>query len=259
MWATLPKMLLEANAMTGSSIRCMDWARRLSRAAWGFSSVSADSIVAHYCPSRWDKLDLDLFLMCCRHARNDLATKFGFPLHRVRVFLFDSHETVAALYGRPLTGFAMSGANWIVVLRCEHMEETARHELVHLFAGRWNEYAPALLTEGLAVWLTRSHNGRPIDIVARGLVPHYGSLSEWLDYDRFHDPRYEYGCYILAGSFTGYLLRHFGWGRYRHLYRQASPGLFVSDFQEVFGIDLDQAEKKWRAELLRSTPLRSRA
>lgn len=225
------------------------WAWRMSRAARGFGSTTAGGVMVHFNPRTWDDLDVDLFLMCCRHACSDLTRRFGFSVGRVRAFLFDSREDVAKLYGRPYVGFAMPGANWIVIARHEFIEETARHELVHLYAGRWNKWAPALLCEGLAVWLTRFHFGRPIDGTARGLVRNFGPLTDILDHKRFHDPQHSDGHYILAGSFTGYLLRHYDWERYRELYRRTSYRTFERDFLRFMGVTLQKAEANWRAEL----------
>jgi len=225
------------------------WSWRLYQATRGFSFVSANGMAVHFKPRKWDELDVDLFLMCCRHARNDLARRFGFRVGWVRAFLFDDPEVVAKLIdGRSNSGFALPGADWIVLARCEIMEEVARHELVHLYAARWNTWAPPLLSEGLAVWLQRFYWGRPIDNFAREIARRCGPLAE-IDTNRFYEREHRDLHYVLAGSFTGYLLRHYDWERYRKLYRRAMCNTFKRSFKEIIGISLQEAEDRWRAEL----------
>jgi hypothetical protein len=55
---------------------------------------------------------------------------------------------------------------------------------------------------------------------------------------------------LLAGSFTGYLIRRFGWDRYRKLYRRCDGVRFRAKFQKYIGVSLEQAEWRWRNELI---------
>jgi hypothetical protein len=249
MWEVMPTLLAEARALP-NSYKPYDWAGRLSRAACGFRSASASGITVHFNSRTWDNLDIDLFLMCCQHARNDLNGRFGFSVDRVRAFLFDDQKTIAALCNRQhYFGLALSGADWVLISRSEFLEEIVLHELVHLFAARWNNTVPFLLSEGLAVWLTRSHFGRSIHDTAREYSRFLGPLSKILDNKQFVDSPHALGHYYLAGSFTGYLLRHYSWERYRQLYRRAKHESFERDFQRVMGLSMQDAETGWRSEL----------
>ena len=55
--------------------------------------------------------------------------------------------------------------------------------------------------------------------------------------------------YALAASFTGFLLRRFGWNAYRNLYRSSGVA-FKAAFKTELGISFSNAEREWRQELL---------
>jgi hypothetical protein len=58
-----------------------------------------------------------------------------------------------------------------------------------------------------------------------------------------------------TGSFTGFLIRRFGWDAYRRFYRAALPNeRFDYTFRSHFGLDLEEAEVQWRGELLEGGP-----
>ena len=130
------------------------------------------------------------------------------------------------------------GAN-VIVVSCDMFEELARHELGHLFAGRWSRWAPPLLSEGLATWLQKSIAGVPIDTHARS---HCRCSGHWLllpllKQGRFYSDKERIVNYILAGSFTGFLIRRFGWEKYQHFYRHTSKwAWFEKRFEKFFGI-----------------------
>lgn len=65
----------------------------------------------------------------------------------------------------------------------------------------------------------------------------------------FAEPQ-RYSCYVLAGSFTGFLIRRYGWKSYRKLYRLCDGIRFKAKFQKCFGISLEKAEWQWRNEVM---------
>jgi hypothetical protein len=54
-----------------------------------------------------------------------------------------------------------------------------------------------------------------------------------------------YSCYLLAGGFTGFLIRRFGWDRYGAFYRRAIGIRFRSRFEKHFGMTLETAWQGW--------------
>jgi hypothetical protein len=133
--------------------------------------------------------------------------------------------------------------------------------LVHLFAGRWGWPAPAVNSEGLAVWLQSTESDIPIDTAVLGHLRHRGlRLPAMLKKSFFRDPCREHACYLLAGSFTGFLVRRFGWRTYRRFYRAVVGwgGFYRWVFRRHFGLTLEQAEWQWRNELIVPAIIRRR-
>jgi hypothetical protein len=171
---------------------------------------------------------------------------------RVRIFLFFDEHQVAKIFGPNYAGTILFLANAIVVTWGGDVHELVKHELAHLFASHWNSAAPPLLSEGLAVWMQETKSGRPIDWCARQLFgKHAHNLSQLLNQRFFFSQPQIHACYLLAGSFTGFLIQRFGWNTYKRFYRRQLHHLaFRMRFRKCFGVGLEEAELQWRKELL---------
>ena len=66
----------------------------------------------------------------------------------------------------------------------------------------------------------------------------------------FRSPEREYACYCVAGSFTGFLVRSYGWPAYSRFYRRANRWNFHRAFKKSFGTTLPQAEERWWVEVV---------
>src|SRR5262249_51452329 len=151
---------------------------------------------------------------------------------RVVVYVFDTCSAVSRIFGASYYGTALRLANAIVVVDSTCVEETERHELVHLFAARWNSVAPPLWSEGIAVWLQRTVPYRPMDWAAGPLLANRDlRLSRLLKPEFFFAPPQCHACYVLAGSFTGFLIRRYGWDRYRWFYRASNDERWQEKFR----------------------------
>ena len=62
-----------------------------------------------------------------------------------------------------------------------------------------------------------------------------------LDRQYFFAPERVHDCYAMAGEFTGFLIRRFGWVRYRLFYRRADRWKLRSSFRRNFGLSLEAA------------------
>jgi tetratricopeptide (TPR) repeat protein len=92
--------------------------------------------------------------------------------------------------------------------------------------------------------------GKPIDFHAlvSVLTDRYVFLN-WITKSRSF-----YGAstsYMIAGSFTGYLIGQFGWERYRDFYRRTRNKSIETSFAETYGTSLLIAEHRWRDALLK--------
>jgi hypothetical protein len=196
---------------------------------------------------------VERFLEQCAMQRRELSEEFGFDLRgRVIVYLFVHRKQIAAVFGDEYAGAAYSPAR-MIVLSLANLAETLRHELAHLFAARWNPMIAPLFQEGLATHLQGKVNGKSVDMRA---FPHILDsklrLTSLLQRSFFFRSANTHACYLLAGSFTGFLVRRFGWKAYRRYYRGAHLLNYKRFFIKCFGVSLVQAEWQWRDELMKA-------
>ena len=65
-------------------------------------------------------------------------------------------------------------------------------------------------------------------------------------------------CYVLAGSFTGFLIRRYGVEAYRKFFRKTNASNFPDYFRKVFGVTFAKAEWQWHTELQTMAVLKRR-
>lgn len=122
------------------------------------------------------------------------------------------------------------------------------HEIVHIVAAQAGN--PGLFfQEGLAVALGDQGklNGRPVDEVARRWQGR-AKLTELVD--AFAGLPSDSG-YALAGSFMGYLIRHYDLRKVSEFFRACSGMNTAEAFALVFGARLDDVGGEWVASLAR--------
>jgi hypothetical protein len=147
-----------------------------------------------------------------------------------------------------------------VVLAADYpVQQFLRHELVHVFAARWNASAPPLIQEGLAVWLeSAARDGTKTPEHVRLARRCNTDPSPLLDRRYFFAPDRMHDCYAKAGTFTGFLIRRFGWGRFRRFYRRVNRWTFRSLFRREFGMRFEEAWRRCDDECLAMASLNSR-
>jgi len=222
------------------------WLWRFSRRVLGFRTVSGDRVSLLFPAGLDGVIELHEVMQWSDLDVHDLSQRFGIRLRRrLTIVLISSHQELTADFGRPMGGTVLVPANAVVLAADCPLREILRHELAHLFAARWNVCPPPLLQEGLAVWLQRTDPDRTD--VAEGICSvHNFCTDPSLLFDRryFFAPHRRHVSYALAGVFTGFLIRRFGWDSYRRFYRKADRWTFRSLFKRQFGISLEGA---WRA------------
>ena len=75
-------------------------------------------------------------------------------------------------------------------------------------------------------------------------------LKQLLKRPFFFGERRRHANYLLAGSFTHFLIERYSWQIYRRFYRYSDSVFLLSHFKRIFGVSLDQAELQWRRKLL---------
>jgi hypothetical protein len=225
---------------------------RFGRRVRQFRTATARRVDIHYAAPLGRLWDFQEFGRQCDAAVDELASRFGFRLRRrAAVYVLQSSQELGELFRRPLRGIALVDVHAVALTDDLDTGETLTHEVAHLYAARWSRRAPPLLQEGLAVWLQGTSGGRPVDAAAVPLLRDGGpGLHDLLKPGFFFDRSNCGSHYLLAGSFTGFLVRRFGWDRYRDLYRRAKARKFPRTFEKVYGISLERAERRWRDEVL---------
>jgi hypothetical protein len=226
------------------------WILRFVAHTWCFRTERHGEVVFHYAPSLEGHCDLPALAKQVWAANEDLGEDFGLVLPKIVVFLLDRPEPIQRVLRRPAFGFAIVQCSAIVISNADNVKEAVRHELAHLFAARWSGTAPPLFGEGLAVWLQGTWYRWHIDDAARQVLRHWRPrLSSLRNRRLFFSGRHCHECYVLAGSFTGFLIRRYGWDAYRRFYRKSDALNFNRYFRKVFGVSFDKAEWQWRTEL----------
>ncbi len=192
-------------------------------------------------------------LQRCQQELDYVSDQLGDSLRgRLVVYLFATGKGISNVFGPLYGATALPLANAIVIPNDRNLQEITLHELVHVFSGRWNAFAPPILSEGLSVWLQETRGGEPIDTAALPLLLGKPDFTLPMLLNRrffFGDPQ-RHACYILAGSFTGFLLRRHGLKHYRRLFRRCDGTRFCAKFEKCFGVKLEMAEQQWRDEVL---------
>jgi hypothetical protein len=140
------------------------------------------------------------------------------------------------------------------------------HELVHTLDHRLGgDFTPAILVEGLAVYLTGGHfKPEPLLPRAAALLPMYGNppiagLDRYIPLgelaDAFYTAQHEIG-YLQAGALVGYLVERWGWEAFNAFYRDihrvegAGDAAAIDEaLQRHFNLDLSAIESDFVAEL----------
>lgn len=216
---------------------------------WHFKKLKLDILQLHYSRKRSTTWSLDHFIRNCRDELEKLEELFGYSLKgKVTIYLFPAWQQIAALFGRHYGGVALCQNLAIAIAEDNSPLESASHELAHLFAHRLSKRAPPLFQEGLAMWCQSTTRGVHISDAAKLIV--YAKcfrLSMLLNRSYFFDDQHRYHNYLLAGSFTDFLIKQYGWSTYRRFYRY-SDSLFVeSQFKRHFKMSILEAEQQWRS------------
>jgi hypothetical protein len=228
------------------------WLWRLATHVRRFRTTSQGRLVLHHAPEAAARWDVSALLGQGRAELDRLTQRFGAPLRgRVTIFLLASHRDVGKIFGPRYGAAALCFANAIVIAEDGVVQEMMRHEFAHLFSGRWSLAAPPLLSEGLSVWLQEGEQSRRIDAAARPLLDDRGPrlprlVKPWFFFSEPH----RQACYVLAGSFTGFLIRRYGWQPYRRLFRLCDGLRFRAKFERCFGVTLEKAEWQWRNQVV---------
>jgi hypothetical protein len=149
----------------------------------------------------------------------------------------------------PPSEWTLTRCDTVILKNTPELRDVLRHQMARVCALRLNRFAPPLLAAGLATWMEGQTDGESVDSRAASLLRQPVSLRSLLRHRLFFnvfEPGYSEA---FAGSFTGYLIRRYGWSAYRRLYR-VSIGLgFRTIFRLCLGTRFEHAEADWKRTL----------
>lgn len=187
-------------------------------AHWDYTTT--DCCTIHYITGTDAERDLEILMAMVDAQAVSVETRMQAPLEESIMVVF-----LPRTLGHG--GFATDGI-YISYLDQHYaggtVESVIHHEMVHVVDYRLGgAYRPAMLVEGLAVYVTGGHY-KP-----ESLGPRAGAMLElgWyipLDLlaEDFYHQQHEIG-YLEAGALVGYLVETYGWDAYNVFYRTIPP------------------------------------
>ena len=230
---------------------------RFARSTWRFRKLSCGRLGLWYAPEVAHQIDLAGYLNSCERWAEELTERFGVSLRRrLLIYMFVDSAEIDHIFETSSHGTALTGGDAILVAaNCGDctVEQLTRHEVAHLFSYYLSSAGPPFKDEGLAVFLEGSWGKKEVDYHALQILlaePLYPLDWLWSEPAIFCGP-YEFNAYVIAGSFSAYLIRRFGWDDYRRFFGLAGPENLDRAFTNTFKMTPAAAERDWRSELMR--------
>jgi hypothetical protein len=178
-------------------------------------------------------------------------TDYPYPIH---VFYITTREQIKQVSGASFRAMAdIPSRTMFMVIPHNRNEYIERHEMMHVLSENiWGQSfgfgGSPWLTEGMATCAGGTLGGYTIDAIASHIMHHekYVVLDSLCT--RFRDYK-ELVKYPLAGSFMGYLLKHYTLSRVRKLWKRG-----IHEFPKIFRESLASVEARWKAEIMERYP-----
>jgi hypothetical protein len=224
-----------------------------AQARW--QQVETNCCIIHYLSGTAAARDINTIEAQADQARTDVEARLG--VHRSQKIDF---TLLSRLLGQG--GFASSSIALTYIDRNpvgNNLLVLFRHEQTHILDQEWVSSRPALMAEGLAVYMAGGHfkpnENLPHRAAALLLLHRYLPLGDLAD--NFYPAQHETG-YLEGSAFITYLVDTYGWDRFKQFYQsfKAGPDRAVLDraLTASYGKDLSGMEADWVANL-RTQPL----
>ena len=179
-----------------------------------------------------------------RHADEMIQVK---PLARpIDLFFIENRPQMTRLIGGRATGFAEPSTRTVILVTNPEWRAFERHEIMHVVSGQaWGPPADGntWLQEGLAQAADGQCAGYSNAEVAVALATKHGWIPLEVMLTRFRQQS-DLRAYLQAAAFVDYLLRQYGPGPLRELWRR---GAAVDS--RVKGKSLTEIEREWKTGL----------
>ncbi|MFN3762338.1 MAG: hypothetical protein ACK4WK_03935 [Anaerolineae bacterium] len=230
-----------------------DAARPAPEALATWATTTTHCCVLHYLTCTRAERDLTILTQATERAVADVQERLGTRLASPLEVYFIGR--VVGQGGYAQEGIVLSYPDRLYT--GEGLETVLRHEAVHVLdASLVGPATPALLREGLAVWVAGGHY-RPESIPSRAgaLVRRgwYIPLAELAE--DFYSHQHEIG-YLEAAALVAYLVETYGWDEFLSFYRRAGEKPDASPTEALdnalrhsFGAGLKETERAFRTWL----------
>lgn len=230
-----------------------DAARPTPEALATWATTTTRCCVLHYLTCTRAERDLSALTQATDRAVTDVQERLGTRLASPLEIYFIGRVVGQGGYAQKVVVLSYPDR----LYTGEGLETVLRHEAVHVLdASLVGPATPALLREGLAVWIAGGHY-RPesIPLRAGALVrrDRYIPLAELVE--DFYSHQHEIG-YLEAAALVAYLVETYGWDEFLSFYRRAgekpdaSPtGALDSALRHSFGTGLEETERAFQAWL----------
>lgn len=231
-------------------------------ALWAYEE--SDCCLLYYITDTAAQRDIATLLNSADHQAADVTNQFGIE--------FDE-PIIVTLMSRVIGHGGFAGSEiYISYLDRNYagndFDIVLHHEMVHILdAHLGGNLRPAILVEGLAVYLSGGH------FKPEPLMPRAAALLDLIDKERgeswylplasladdFYTSQHEIG-YLEAGALVEFMVNTWGWEAFNDFYRQIEPGhggqaaAIDRALQSHFGITFDELETQFIAALKTFSP-----
>jgi hypothetical protein len=152
------------------------FAQRLLADHGGWRTFENPVASLHVRPSSPAEQDIDVIIKAVTSVRREILDLLGTTESQsvAHLFFVDSREDVRHLMGQPMAGFVQEDepTGVFIYTREFRLLPLLRHELTHLYTfEQWGRTEHgAWLSEGVAIWATRSRQGHSADELAAGVL-----------------------------------------------------------------------------------------
>ncbi len=233
-----------------------DWAEKYRNGARipPFEVVSTEHFVFYVLPDSPAERDIETIKSRRAQSMKEICAFLGVSFDKpVNFFLFGDAPSKRWCMSHQGDGLAFGTTIAEIYNKDVHVDPA--HELTHIVASQTGN-PPALLSEGLAVYMQAGHkwNDEDVDVTAGELLRD-GKLAPLTELIK----RSEIGsrpddgkvAYPQSGSFVKFLIDRYGRGQFLKLYGNLNTSAEdnVWHFRNVLGVELESAEQEWREAL----------
>jgi len=177
------------------------------------------------------------------------------PEIKITYYLYPDSEIKKELMGDDWYAQAIWKDFIVHILYTEDIKPIGEHEDTHLLSLPWG-LSIAFFQEGLAEymvghgWHGEDHNILAMEALKKNLLPSIESMMDHAKWKELSDDHALY-YYCFVGSFTKFLIDHYGKEKFKMLYQQTNRTKTkeenISIFRNVYGISPNEVEIAWEA------------